>query len=264
MKKTTIILVVMTLVMSCKQKEKDAFIEQDVKSVAKREYPASITKVFEAHGGLDAWNSMQSLTFSMDRGNGKREITTTNLKSRASLIDAPNYMLGNTGSNLWVKSKDTSAYKGNAKFYNGLMFYFHTMPFIVADAGITYTAAEPLEFEGQTYPGVLVSYNAGVGVSPDDQYIIYYDSETNKMAWLGYTVTFGSNQKSTDFSYIRYNNWKTINGIELPISIDLYSDKDNVIGDKRSTIEFLDVTVSTNAPEPSLFALPEGATIVKD
>ena len=261
MKKIAIILFTMALFVSCKQEQKTETVEE-VQEVAKKEYPENISKVFEAHGGIDAWNKMQSLTFAMARPNGA-EVTTTNLKSRTSLIDAPNYALGHDGTDLWVKSKDTTPYRGNAKFYNGLMFYFYAMPFIVADDGIIYEDAEPLEFEGKTYPGILISYNDGVGVSPDDQYIVYYDAETHKMEWLGYTVTFRSQEKSTDFHFIRYNNWTDLNGLQLPKSIDWYEYENNVPTTKRNTVEFLELAISNEAPDASLFAVPEGATVVE-
>ena len=71
-----------------------------------------------------------------------------------------------------MKSKDKTAYEGNPKFYYNLMFYFYAMPFILADDGIKYTDAEPLVFEGKSYPGIKISYEAGVGESPEDEYVI--------------------------------------------------------------------------------------------
>ena len=76
-----------------------------------------------------------------------------------------------------------------------------------------------------------------VGASPDDQYIIYYDSETGQMQWLGYTVTFGKDEKSKDFHFIRYNNWQTVNGLVLPKSIDWYTYENNLPVEKRNTVK---------------------------
>lgn len=263
MKKIAIMLFAILLIASCKQEQKTAKeTEQQIEEVVKKEYPENIAKVFEAHGGIDNWNKMQTLAFTMNRPNGA-EVTTNNLKTRTELIDAPTYSLGFDGNNLWVNEKDTVPYRGNAKFYKGLMFYFYAMPFIVADDGIIYEDAEPLEFEGKTYPGVLISYNAGVGASPEDQYIVYYDPETYQMEWLGYTVTFRSQEKSTNFNFNRYNNWETINGLILPKSIDRYASENNVPTEMRGTIEFVDGKVSEEAPDASLFTMPEDATAIE-
>ncbi|MEM9680526.1 MAG: hypothetical protein AAF901_09405 [Bacteroidota bacterium] len=225
-------------------------------------YPENITKIFDAHGGIDAWNNMKSLSFTLERSNGK-EVTITDLKTRVERIDAPTYTLGYDGNNYWVNEKDGNAYTGNAKFYKGLMMYFYAMPFIVSDDGVIYEDAKPLEFEGKTYPGILISYESGIGVSPDDQYIIYYDAETGKMEWLGYTVTFGKDAKSTDFRFIRYNNWQELNGLVLPKSIDWYKYENGIPTEKRNTVEFVDVKVAEAAPEASLFAKPETAKVIE-
>jgi hypothetical protein len=264
MKKIIHVLVLTLILTACKNEPKqESKINDEVKieDITTSIYPVSITKVFDAHGGIDNWNKMQSLAFTMEKPNGK-EITTTNLKTRSEYIDTPTYTMGSDKTKLWVNEKNGNEFKGNAKFYKGLMMYFYAMPFIVGDDGIIYEDAEPLVFEGKTYRGILISYNAGIGESPNDEYIIYYDSETGQMQWLAYTVTFGKDGKSKDFHFIRYNNWQTINGLVLPKSMDWYTYEDNQPIAKRNTVEFSDITLSENAPEAAMFTKPKGAKIV--
>ncbi|WP_298761324.1 DUF6503 family protein [uncultured Psychroserpens sp.] len=267
MKLKALLLIALLVFASCKDNKETETVEsidysEENLDVTTSTYPKNITKVFDAHGGIDVWNKMNTLSFTMDKPNGK-EVTTTNLKTRAELIDTPTYMSGYDGSQLWVSEKDGNEYKGNAKFYKGLMMYFYAMPFIVGDDGIIYEDAEPLTFEGKTYPGILISYEAGVGVSPDDQYIVYYDEETGQMQWLAYTVTFGKDGKSDNFRFIRYNDWQTINGLVLPKSIDWYNYEDRVPTEKRNTVEFTNVMVTDKTKDDSLFKMPKGATIIE-
>ena len=253
------------LISSCENKPKteSTIIETiEVEDITTSIYPENITKVFDAHGGIDNWNKMQRLSFTMEKPNGK-EVTTTNLKTRAELIDTPTYAMGYDGIYLWVNEKDGNEYKGNAKFYKGLMMYFYAMPFIVGDDGIIYEDAEPLIFEGKSYPGILISYEAGIGESPDDEYVIYYNAETGQMEWLAYTVTFGKDGKSKDFHFVRYNNWHTVNGIVIPKSMDWYKYENNLPTEKRNTVEFTDVVISENAPEASIFTKPETAIVIE-
>ena len=265
MKKLSYVLLLAILISACKNETKpestvvDEVSKEDITTSI---YPEAITKVFEAHGGIDQWNKMQTLSFTMEKPNGK-EVTTTNLKTRAELIDTPTYSMGYDGENLWVNEKEENEYKGNTRFYKGLMMYFYAMPFIVGDDGIIYEEAEPLTFEGKTYPGILISYEAGIGVSPDDQYIIYYDGETGKMQWLAYTVTYGKDGKSKEFKFIRYNNWQTVNGLIVPKSVDWYKYENNQPTEKRNTVEFKDVVLSKDTPEDSMFMMPEGANVVE-
>ena len=252
---------ILVVTISCQQTKNKTDYSNDDLEITTSIYPDNMTKVFNAHGSIDQWNKMKTLSFTMERPNGK-EVTTTHLKTRAELIDAPTYTMGFDGDSLWVKEKDSNAYKGNAQFYKGLMMYFYAMPFIVGDNGIQYEDAEPLTFEGKTYPGILISYEAGIGVSPDDQYIIYYDADSGQMEWLGYTVTFGKNEKSKDFHFIRYNNWQKVNGLAVPKSVDWYTYENSQPVEKRNTVEFSDIVLSEDAPDHTMFAMPEGAKVI--
>ncbi|MBV7267908.1 DUF4292 domain-containing protein [Winogradskyella luteola] len=265
MKKLTSIFLFAIVFVSCKNEVKVKSTE--IETVTKEDittsiYPESITKVFDAHGGIDNWNKMKTLSFTMEKPNGK-EVTTTNLQTRAELIDTPTYTMGYDGNNLWVNEKDENEYKGNAKFYKGLMMYFYAMPFIIGDDGIIYEEVEPLIFEGKSYPGILISYEAEVGVSPDDQYVVYYNSETGQMEWLSYTVTFGKEGKSDNFKYIRYNDWQEINGLVLPKRISWYNYENNVPTELRNTIVFKDVMLSEKAPDDTIFKMPEGGKVIE-
>lgn len=258
------LLLITVLFTACKNETKtESTVIEDVKAsdITTSIYPENVTKVFNAHGGIDNWNSMRTLSFTMTKPNGK-EVTTTNLKTRTERIETPTYAMGFDGETLWVNEKDGEAYKGNARFYKGLMMYFYAMPFILGDSGIIYEETTPLTFEGKIYPGILISYESGVGESPDDQYILYYDDTTGKMAWLAYTVTFGKDEKSTDFRYIRYDDWQTINGLILPKSISWYKYEDKVPTEKRNTLVFEDIQLANEAPDQSLFAKPESAKVI--
>lgn len=265
MKKLIPLVILAIIFTACKNepKENTTVIETEKKeTITTSIYPEAITNVFEAHGGIDEWNKMKSLTFTIEKPNGK-EVITTNLKSRAELIDTPTYTQGFDGESLWIKEKDGNEYKGRPMFYKGLMMYFYAMPFIVGDNGINYEEAEPLTFEGKTYPGILISYEAGIGESPDDEYIIYYDAETGQMQWLAYTVTFGKDGKSKEFKFIRYNNWQTVNGLLVPKSVDWYNYENNIPTEKRNTVEFMDVSLSEKAPDTSIFHKPEEAKVIE-
>jgi len=225
-------------------------------------YPESIAKVFDAHGGVDTWRKMHTLKFTIAKESGN-EITTTDLHNRKSLIQMPKHTIGYDGQDVWLHKKDTTSYKGNPKFYYNLMFYFYAMPFVLADDGIIYEEAKPLDFEGKTYPGIKISYQSGVGESSDDEYILYYDAETNKMAWLGYTVTFFSKEKAKEFHFIKYSEWQTINGVQLPKTLTWYNYENNLPTTKRNDLEFSEVRLTEMKMKSSVFSKPEDAEVVE-
>ncbi|OEK08906.1 hypothetical protein A8C32_00230 [Flavivirga aquatica] len=263
MKKILLALALVSLV-ACKQttetKKETKQIEKTI--VVSKTYPENISKIFKAHGGLDAWNSLQLLEFTMKKPKGD-EVTTTNLRNRKSLIQMPNHTIGYNGKDVWLKDKDTAVYKGKPKFYYNLMFYFYAMPFILSDDGIVYEDVKPLEFEGKSYPGIKISYNAGVGESPEDEYILYYDAETNKMEWLGYTVTYFSKKKGKEFHFIKYSNWQTVDGLILPETLTWYNYENNIPTTKRNDLKFTDIKLSKEQPNTTIFEAPEGSRIIE-
>jgi len=228
--------------------------------VAAIDYPDDLDKVFDNHGSLDKWKSMKSMSYDIvkDEGNEHQMI---DLHNRTERINASTFESGYDGKNYWVVA-DTS-YKSNPKFYTNLIFYFYAMPFVLADDGIVYTKSDPITFEGVEYPGYRISYNSGVGLSPEDEYFIHYDAKTNEMAWLGYTVTFFSGEKSKRISWIRYNDWKKINGLKLPNSLSWYKSEEGKITELRNTRKFANITVSENPFPADKLAMPVGAKVVE-
>ena len=154
-------------------------------------------------------------------------------------------------------------HKGILSFTATLFSTSTPWPFVLADEGIIYSQTEPLSYEGVDYPGIRISYNDGVGVSPKDEYFIHYDAQTNQMAWLGYTVTYFSGEKSKKISWIRYNDWQEINDFVLPKSLTWFTVDDGKLVAPRNTREFADVVLTQDEPDADLFAPIEGAEIVE-
>ena len=225
-----------------------------------KKYPVPLQKVFTYHGGLDAWQKMKAMSYEIvkEEGNEKQMI---DLKDRRERIEASNFTTGYDGKEFWLEA-DTS-YKGNAVFYHNLMFYFYAMPFVLADDGIIYSEADTLFFNEKIYPGIKIAYEAGVGVSPEDEYFIHYDPATFEMAWLGYTVTYFSKEKSRELHWIRYDDWKKFNGLLLPNSLTWYKYENNLPTEPRRTREFVRVTVSEEGFEDKVFKKTEGAQVVE-
>ncbi|KJD33288.1 hypothetical protein PW52_14695 [Tamlana sedimentorum] len=264
MKNLFLLALTVTLFISCKQKtsEETPNYKEETLNVTTSIYPETITKVFDAHGGIDTWNKMNTLEFLITKPAGE-EKHTTDLKTRKSIIDMQKHTIGFNGENVWLKNKFEDEYKGNPKFYYNLMFYFYAMPFVLADDGINYEEAEPLTFEGVTYPGIKISYEAGVGESPDDEYILYYNAETYQMEWLAYTVTFRSKTKSEKFSFIKYGVWEDLNGLKLPKTISWYKVEDNKPTELRKTLTFNNTKVDEAKLDASVFEAPEGSKIIE-
>ena len=266
MKKVTYLLAILLSFAACKNDKKETLENDDITNISeeiqKKEYPKDVAAVFIAHGGIDTWNAINNLCFEME-SKGGTETHVTSLKNRLSKIEHKDWAIGYDGTNVWLQQHKEDVYKGNARFYHNLMFYFYAMPLILSDDGIIYETLQPTELDGKTYNAVKISYESGVGDSSEDEYIVYSDPETNKMVWLGYTVTYRSGEKSEDWHFIKYDKWQDVNGLLLPEKLTWYNVKDGKPTDERNDILFKKVTATETVLEPSVFAKPVGAVIVE-
>ena len=257
MKKYTFLFILLPFI-ACKEVKKEAIVSNDTieSAIEVKTYPDALEKVFKAHGGVAKWKEQQTLTYVVPKPNNP-ETHTVDLQNRNERIDTPKYSIGFDGK-AWVLNGEES-YKGNPEFYHNLMFYFYAMPFVLADDGIIYSETDDLVFEGKSYPGIRISYNEGVGISPKDEYFLHYDAETHQMQWLGYTVTYRSGEKSDKVNWIRYNDWATYSGLTLPNSISWYKVEEGTITELRNTVPFEKVNVSDKALSADFYNKPEKA-----
>lgn len=262
MKKTLLLLLLITVFWSCKNESKSVDYKNETLDVTTSIYPENVSKIFEAHGGIDVWNTFKGMYFEIEKPDGN-DTYDVSLKSRKSLIKMKHHELGFDGENVWLKNLDTVTYKSNPKFYYNLMFYFYAMPFVLGDDGIHYKDVPALEYNDVSYPGILISYDTGVGESPEDEYILFYHPETYKMEWLAYTVTFFSKEKSKKFNLIKYDQWASIEGVDLPTVIQWHQYANGVVGDVRNEVNFANAKLSKEKPIEDMFKVPDTTMIIK-
>lgn len=225
------------------------------------DYPKALTAVFDAHGGLDNWKTLQTLKFTKGDGEGA-EVHTTHLWDRRALIEGPGYTIGNDGQQVWL-SPSNAEFKGNARFYHNLYFYFYAMPFVLADPGIRYDILPDQALKGKTYGSIKVSYDDGIGDSPKDNYILFFDKSTHQMEWLMYTVTYNSGEASDNYSLIKYSDWQKVGGVVLPGTLTWYVYENGEVGEAQGGSAFTAVSVSTATPANGLFSRPADAKVVE-
>lgn len=221
------------------------------------QYPTDIQAIFQKHGGIKQWAKMKTLYFEIAKPDGNDKLTI-DLPSRCDLVESAKATIGFDGTKAWVLEKG-EPYKGKAQFMHNLMFYFFAMPFVLGDKGIKYEKTADLVVQGKTYSGYKIVYDAGVGASSDDSYFLYFDTATKNMEWLGYTATFGSGKPSDKVNFIRYDDWKTVNGLALPNSIGWYKVENGVPTTLRNKVSFAQVKISETAMPKTTFAKPEQA-----
>lgn len=218
-----------------------------------RTYPKELNYVFKAHGGIDKWNAMQTLSYDMVKPD-YTEHQVVDLKSRKVKIEQDKFTIGYDGEEVWITKKDTNTFKGDIRFYHNLYFYFFAMPFVLGDEGIVYKKTEPLVIDGNAYPGILISYDNGVGDSPEDNYFLYYNPKTYQAEWLGYTVTYFNGKPSNEVHYLHFEQWNSTENILLPEKLTWYNiDSKSGKRTSRGTMTFNNIELSKIAKPNTFF-----------
>ncbi len=224
----------------------------------------------DAHGSLETFRAYGTLeydqTFDL-----KGKFTLTNhqlidLKSRNVLITSDDYKLGFDGQEAWIVP-NIQALGIPPRFYASTPFYFFGLPFLFADPGVN---TEPLgikELNGKEYNVVKFTYEQGIGDTPDDDYIAYFDKETNRLEVLTYIVTYpplmqGKSKDELERHAAVYEEWQQAGGLLVPEKISFYEWKDdNLGGESHGTMVFENILLKGKRPEPSTFTKPEGGEI---
>jgi len=224
----------------------------------------------DAHGGLEIFRSYGTLEYDQTFDlTGKFNLTNhqlIDLSSRKVLITSDTYKLGFDGQEAWIEP-NMEALGVPPRFYASTPFYFFGLPFLFADPGVN---AEPLgtkELNGKEYNVVKFTYDKGVGDTSDDDYIAYFDKETNRLEVLSYIVTYpplmqGKSKEELERHAAVYEEWQEVGGLLVPKKLSFYEWKDENLGEEsHGTMVFENVSLMGKRPEPSTFTKPEGAEV---
>lgn len=247
--------VLLLVVLGCDSSKKSTSTENIVAQTSSVFEPA-IKAIFDAHGGYNIWENMQSMQFELSKG----EKHLVNLKSRNVRVESDNWTIGSKGEVVWI-TPDTTDFK-DPRFYHNLYFYFASMPFVLGDPGINYEVVEDKIFKDTTYAAVKISFDNGVGDASNDNYILCYDKHTSRMKWLLYTVTYGDDVPNENFGLINYVEWVEVNGVLMPSRLVWYKYKDEKIVERRSDAKISNWELSETMYEDAIFESPNNARLV--
>jgi hypothetical protein len=111
-----------------------------------------------------------------------------------------------------------------------------------------------------TMPAARLTFAAGTGDSPDDWYMLYRDPQTNRLAAMGYVVTYGAaTAESATPHAIVYSGYQSVEGVPLPTAWTFYnwSEAKGPHGEPTGRVTLRDPRFVS--PPDSAFAPPAGA-----
>lgn len=247
---------ILVLAMSACSTPKEPVNETAVPPVSP--WPTILDQAFEAHGGLEKWQSFETMEYDVPKEKGP-EHHTIDLKNRKVLISTDEFKIGFDGNEVWV-TPDSAAFGGNARFYHNLYFYFFSLPYLAADPGINYEDQGAATVNGQSYNKVLMTFNDNVGDAPEDKYVLYFN-EDNMLELINYSVTYYDASRANKFNAIKYEDWKPVNGLMLPGKLVGYVWQGDSLAEKRYERQFQNPKLSTEKQPDALFEIPDNAYI---
>jgi hypothetical protein len=120
------------------------------------------------------------------------------------------------GERAWISP--ASANVPQARFHLLTWPYFLAAPFKLRDAGSHLETTGLRPRDGVGHETALLTFDGGVGDSPDDWYVIYEDPETGLLAAMAYIVTYGgvtAQEAGGEPHAIVYHDYARIDGVML-------------------------------------------------
>ena len=180
--------------------------------------PAFVKRI-EHTQGINAWRRKMAVAFDLEVGFGGRTMLSTTVVydmhgNRCRMELAGGEVLVYDGSSAWVSPSTASV--PMTRFHLTTWTYFLSIPFKLRDPGSSLTPDETLRLDGESVETALLTFDAGVGDTPEDWYLLYPDP-SGALGAMAYIVTYGKSatQAEKEPHAIRYRDYETIDGVTL-------------------------------------------------
>lgn len=164
------------------------------------------------------------------------------------------------GTDAWVSP--ASAEFARARFHVLTWPYFLSAPMKLRDPG---THIEPLgetAMGGETFETARLTFDAGVGDTPDDWYVLYRDETTDRLHGMAYIVTYGTNleQAEAEPHAITYHDFVDVEGVAIPTrwTFWLWNETNEIHGEPIGSVALDDVRFTE--PSADAFTVPDDAS----
>jgi hypothetical protein len=231
---------------------------------------AQLEQPLKSHGGLEKFRSFGAVEFDLrDCPFGKtgnvNDHHLIDLKSRKILIQGSGYKVGSDGKDVWVIPKDPPL-GAPPRFYVSTPFYFFGTPFLFADKGTIQTRLGTKSMNAKQYELVKITYQGGIGDTPDDFYIAYFDKNTHLLRMALYIVTFpmfrqGKSVKDLELHSITFDEWQNVNGLTVPKKVTFHAWKNDKLGESFGSCSYENVSFKVERPDQNRFVKPKEAVI---
>ena len=181
------------------------------------------------------------------------------------LVTSNTYKIGFDGEHVWLTGSE--ALSMPARFYVFTPFYFFCLQFFFADRGCKHESIGTKTWDGKEYDVIKFSFEEGIGDTPDDNYVAYFDKETHLLQLVHYIVTYPAftgrkSLEELERHAMVYDEWQKVNGLFVPKKITSHGwAEDRLVSESPHPMSYESVTFKKEQPAAGLFTKPEGAVV---
>ncbi len=180
---------------------------------------------------------------------------------RVRMVLADGTLLVFDGEHAWVSPADAEVAGPPPRFHLLTWPYFVAAPFKLRDPGTHLEDMGLMTLRDQSMPAARLTFDSGVGDTPDDWYILYRDPQSHHLAAMAYIVTYGASAEEAEKEphAITYEQVKPIDGVAVPQRwrFWLWDAEHGLVGDPIGEVWLNNVRFVT--PDADAFARPDDA-----
>jgi hypothetical protein len=222
-----------------------------------------IRAMIEAHGGMDAWKNAPTVSF-RDRferpgvAEAGETVVTVEQSSRRAYLDVPDtdQSMAWDGTKAWGVNW---AQPAPPRFFALLNYYFLNLPWLTQDPGVKLgvPGTGSIPFDETEYITVRMTFEAGVGDTPDDYYVLFIEPDGHRLRACEYVVTYKALLPPcvahTPPHVLVYDEYETVDGLLVPTRYTIYD------GNQVYFKCVIDDWSFTKPFDESRMVMPEGA-----
>jgi len=236
-----------------------------------------LAQTLDAHGGLEHFQHFGSLRYHTD-GLPYSAAAPLDFDHTADLVARYHRMEGSSAKGSFVAganqtqgwSTDLDALGIPPRWVNHGNSYFAMMPFVFADPAAQVRALGSRQWDDRTYDAIAVSYRHGAGDTFEDDYVLYLDPTTHRLALIDFSVTYGPMRGDTAIAdlprrSLEFVAWQEVQGLWVPQTLHYAPWQRTAEGGQRAEdgVQYTlsNVRFDAERPDAALFIAPEGAGV---
>lgn len=165
------------------------------------------------------------------------------------------------GTDAWTAGMPAQEGLPPARFHLLTWPWFLSSPWKLGDPGSKMAEQQPRSLRGREVPSAKMTFEPGVGDTPDDWYIVYADPESHVLAAVAYIITFGKSveEANKEPHAATYDEFVVVEGLRMPKVLTFWNwnEADGLVGDPIGELTVSNVRFG--AADEATFAKPEGA-----